>query len=94
MAEANDAQRRLQAPMNEPKLFIEDAIEEFNAYLAPATAYSAAVRVELVKYSGLLSLLPASIDRQWDQTSRWVWGPDSQKVRKYLSRACEIAESD
>jgi hypothetical protein len=78
-----------EAAFANPKDVLGHAQELFRDYQSTSTPYSEAVADELRNLLHLMELTPNLIDQQWSRVSRWLWGPDAQKARNHLTRACE-----
>ena len=77
-----------EAAFANPKDVLGHAQELFRDYQSTSTPYSEAVADELRNLLHLMELTPNLIDQQWSRVSRWLWGPDAQKARNHLTRAC------
>lgn len=72
-----------------PQSAVTDAKQFFSGFRSTGTPYDDAVAAELVKFNEVLGLTPELIDRQWAQTTRWLFGPRSLEATRFLARACE-----
>ena len=86
----DDAVRRLnEFLVANPQSMLSHVQQLFSDYRSTGTPYSDAVAAELSKFNDVLELTPKLIDRQWAQTTRWLHGPRSVEVTRFLARACD-----
>lgn len=70
-----------------PLQIVADARHTFEA----VNPDSEICRDELFKLRTVIELTPELIAAEWDRIKPWLFGPDREKVRRALARACEIS---
>ncbi|MFT5328414.1 MAG: hypothetical protein ACI8P0_006327 [Planctomycetaceae bacterium] len=79
----------VQIMIDDPRRFVNHALNLFVAYESTGSPYTDSVANELRNLHQILELSSPLLDERWPRVTCWLWGTRSVEVVKYLTRACE-----